>query len=298
MKALIEQLTKLYKNDIGNFKSLVKNRPVIECSTSNEDCLFVYLLVKHLKPTNILEIGTFVGSTLFAIITACEENELPYTIHTIDNQDELKLEAELLHSVKIHKGWSSTVLQGINTTFDFVFSDANLDKETASILENLITIDTVFATHDFIPPYDKGISSVFNIIKNTRLKDNILIMPDHKCNWIYEHRSYQNMHENFSENYVKTTKFETHGAHNILGVNNCVAVIIPTNIIENLNLQKMNYSIAKNIISEQKLPLMFTKDNYIIFDDKLYIKSYGDNIIIENKFLHNLPYVNKIYSIL
>ena len=29
----------------------------------------------------------------------------------------------------------------------------------------------------------------------------------------------------------------------------------------------------------------------------LYIKEKGDNIIIENKFLDNLPYVNKIYSI-
>ena len=121
-------------------------------------------------------------------------------------------------------------------------------------------------------------------------------MPDHKCNWIYEQKSYQNMHENFSENYVKCTEFETKRAHNMIGVNNCVAIITPLNIIKKLNLQEINYNMAKNIISDKNLSIVFPTNNFIKLYN-LFIKINEDNIIIENKFIDNLPYVNKIYSI-
>jgi hypothetical protein len=297
MRQFIEVLVKKYKDDILAYKLLHQRMATVACSTGSEDCLFLYLLVRYLKPTNILEIGTFVGSTLFAIITACEENKQPYIIHTIDNHDELKLENKLLHSVKVHKGWSREVLKNINTKFDFVFSDANLDKETATILENLINKDTFFATHDFVPPSDKGISSIFNMIKYTKLKNNLLIMPHHKCNWIYENKSYQNMHDEFSENYVKTNKFEIFRSHNELEINNCVAVIIPEKTILDLKLDKENYIIAKNIISDKIPSLIFDENDYILLNKELYIKLVNDNIIIKNEFIDNLPRVKNIYLI-
>ena len=54
------------------------------------------LLVRYLKPANILEIGTFGGNTLYALILACEKNNKPYKIHTIDLEDHLKLDKKLL----------------------------------------------------------------------------------------------------------------------------------------------------------------------------------------------------------
>jgi len=245
MEYVVEKLTNLYSDEIISFKETLNSENLrVECSavtkdpeallsaTSCEDCLFLYILIRHLKPTSILEIGTWVGSTLFSIISACEKNNKPYQIHTIDNNDALLLESSFLHSVIVHKGWSQDILKNINTQFDFVFADGNINFDTANLLENMITPDTFFITHDYVAPFDKGIEACFNMIKYTSLKQNILVNPSHKCNWIYKQKSYKNMHEKFSPEYVANNEFNLNNAHNDLGLNNAMAIICPSSLLE------------------------------------------------------------------
>lgn len=298
MEKLVKTLTKLYRDDLVNFKKqLLESGKEVECSTSMEDCLFVYLLVKHFKPTSLLEIGTFVGSTLKSMIIACEENGKEYSIHTIDNQDKLELDDSLLKNVYVHKGWSSKILKFCPVKFDFIFSDACLDEPTAKLLKSNITENTVFATHDWVPPFDKGLTSVFHMVNNTQLENNLFLAPSHKCNWIYEKKSYQNMHEKFSLSYVKwNSEFEFLRAHNKLGVNNCVAVILPKNLPK--GLEETDFIVAKNLLGDKldKNKLNFNNNNYYLDkeNNELYIKS--DGVIVHCKFLENLPYVHKIYN--
>ena len=53
MNAFIETLSKVYENDVNNFKLLVKNRPVIECSTSGDYILDVFGTVGSLLGTRL-----------------------------------------------------------------------------------------------------------------------------------------------------------------------------------------------------------------------------------------------------
>ena len=289
----VNKLTSMFEEEIKDIKFPFSN---IEHSTTSGDCIFLYLLVRYLKPTNILEIGTFVGNTLSAIILACEKNNKPYKIHTIDLEDHLKLDKNLIKNVVIHHGHSRNVLKSIDDNFDFIFSDAALDKNTAILLNNMITENTFFATHDFVPPYDKGITSVYHMINSTILKNNYLIVPNHKSNWIYHNKQYSSIHETFSSNYIKNNNFETINGHNDYNINLCIAVICPENVLEDMQLNKNNYKISKKIISTNNLNFDFKKD-FILIKNNLYCyNKFDKEIIVMCKFIDKLPYVYKIFK--
>lgn len=291
MEAIVDVLYNLYFDDFLIFKKEINNLETYENSTSLEDCYFLYLLIRHIKPKSILEIGTYVGTTLFTIIKACEKNNNNFIIHTIDNQKMIKINNNLLNNVKIHNGWSSKVLSELdkNINFDFIFSDADIDKETSIELNKRINNKTFFATHDFVPPFDKGITSVFNIIKFTKLIDNYIIKPSYLCNWIYNKKT--SFHDNFSKNYCNNNNlYNIKNAHNKEGINNCICIICPNDFIISLNLDMNIYNndsfLARKYI--YYLKLKFFKE-YELTDNKLYINSKKDNILIVSEFIDKLP---------
>lgn len=292
MKFFVQKLVELYSYEISEFKEEFDKLENYECSTSFYDCIFIYLLVRYLKPINILEIGTFVGSTLFSIIKACEKNNINYNITTIDKDSHLKLDRSVLKHVKVCNGWSSNILRKIdkNCVYDFVFSDADLDSETSKILNNLINQNTFFATHDFVPPSDKGITSLANMIFNTKLSNNLVILPDHDCNWIYKSNNKESIHDNFSKFYLKLNNFsniinESHYQN----VNSCVAIISPKHIVNSLGLSDNKYLLGKDYIIQENVIL--NKDQYYInsINNKLYIKE--NDIILVSLFKNKLPYI-------
>lgn len=294
MVTFIDKLYQEYKEEVDEFKNILSKREVEECSTSMEDCLFLYLLVRYFKPKSILEIGTFVGSTLFALISACQKNDNKYIIHTIDISDSLKLDESLLNNVKIYKGWSKDVLKKINTPFDFIFSDANLDRLTAIELERLSNQNTIFATHDFVPPYDKGISSMYNMIKFTKLGKNKLIKPHYKCNWIYELNSFENIHENFSKEYIIKNKFNKSDFNrsHLNGVNNCIAILINNNKLKNLDC---SFDEAIEFIDNDNKNI---KKDWVIKKNNLYIRIKKEKLVIINEFKDDIPYVKKVAKLI
>jgi hypothetical protein len=224
------------------------------------------------KPKKILEIGTFVGRTLFFMINALEKNGDNYQIHTIDISSNLKIEDKYLKNCIIHNGWSSDILESLcDLTFDFIFNDAEIDIKTAKILENkFINENTIFATHDFVPPIDKGISSVYNMLNYTRLNNNYLIMPEFYSNWIYATKSNLSYHDSFTENYLKQiSNISNASICHKNNINACIALILPKYCIEQIpnsdNYKKLSeYLLQENNILSNTIKLKFPNENFSV----------------------------------
>jgi len=92
---------------------------------------FLQMIVKMLKPQNILEIGTFTGYSAVAMGLALPENG---KLITIDNNEEIETmakgffyEAGLEKKITMMVGDAVTIIPGLKEQFDLVFIDA--DKE-------------------------------------------------------------------------------------------------------------------------------------------------------------------------
>ena len=157
----------------------------MECSTGIADCAFLYGLVRYIKPKNILEIGTFVGSTCYAMKLGCEKNQVTFNISTIDRDQSNIKKSEMgdLSFLTILEGEAKHILENQSRAYDFIFADANVDEKTACLLEPLLSRNVVFVTHDY-NPQDKGIEALENVAANTFLGESIKVEPDPEQCWI------------------------------------------------------------------------------------------------------------------
>jgi predicted O-methyltransferase YrrM len=87
------------------------------------------MLCHMIRPTHILELGTFTGYSALCMAEALPENGI---LHTIECDDEL--EDFILrnfagsahgHKIKLHIGEALKVIESLNDTFDLVFIDAD-----------------------------------------------------------------------------------------------------------------------------------------------------------------------------
>jgi predicted O-methyltransferase YrrM len=130
---------------------LIKEWPDLTKSTSNEDCYFLKKMCEEYKPKKILEIGTFVGKSAYAM--ASGSNCIIYTVDR-DKDKFLKppkykhlsdriIRHPNMDSIDFWKNYPD--LDG----FDFVFVDGWLRQED---VENIFqrTLDNFwFLCHDY-----------------------------------------------------------------------------------------------------------------------------------------------------
>lgn len=288
MLEFVEKISELYSHEFDGLDPEIKN-----C----KDRLFLYILVRFLKPSRILEIGTSNGKNLHAIIAACIKNQNEYKIHTIDINDNLKLDNFLLEYVEVHIGHSNVILEKIKDKIDFIFSNGKIDKKSARLLNYIITPKTFFSTKDFVPPYDKGIVNLYHIVNSTILKNSKLIMPSEKSNWIYKTRSFYAMKETFSVKYIQKNKLELIDGHSIYKVNNSIAILIPEYLSKVLNLDFTKYCYGKGILSV-KHPIINFRNDHIITNQGLYCyNKYDREVIVMCKFKNKLPFVYRLFGV-
>jgi len=151
---------------------MIKEWPDLKNSTSNEDCYFLKKLCKEYNPTKILEIGTFVGKSAYAMASASD-----CMIYTVDcNMDKfLKppkykhladriIRHPRMHSIDFWKNYPD------QNGFDFIFVDGWLKQED---VENIFerTLDNFwFACHDY-RLNDKGEEVVNRMLKEGMKRD-------------------------------------------------------------------------------------------------------------------------------
>jgi predicted O-methyltransferase YrrM len=131
----------------------------------------LYHLVRALKPTRILDVGTHVGASALHMALALKAEPSCGTVTTIDICDVNKPDAywrqadlpasprdvasELGCNVRFVVGSSLSFLQGTSETFDFVVLDGehswqNVYREIAAILP-LLTSGGIIVLHDYFP---------------------------------------------------------------------------------------------------------------------------------------------------
>ena len=139
---------------------LIDTWPDTPDSTSNEDCYFLYETCLEYKPKKILEIGTLVGKSAYAMALGsdCE-------IHTVDkSRDRFIVHEGFERIIKYPNTESMEFWDNDISGFDFVFVDAWLESEDC---ENIFekTLDNFwFLCHDY-RFNDKGEEVVNRMLK-------------------------------------------------------------------------------------------------------------------------------------
>jgi len=123
-------------------------------STGAVDCKYLQLLCIEKKPKKILEIGTWVGSTAYAMAFATLD--LGTEIYSCDNQNAFYYSPlECATRITVFPDiWSTNFLYlGLNDKWgknaDFIFNDASISEEDCSIIYELASDKFSFVTHDY-----------------------------------------------------------------------------------------------------------------------------------------------------
>ena len=145
---------------------LIKDWPDPPRSTSNEDCYFLYEMCLEYKPKKILEIGTLVGKSAYAMALGsdCE-------IHTIDKHRDRFIVHDGFERIIRYPNTDSMEFWNVGVSgFDFVFVDGWLKFEDC---ENMFekTLDNFwFLCHDY-RFNDKGEEVVNRMLKEGMKRD-------------------------------------------------------------------------------------------------------------------------------
>ena len=112
------------------------------------DCheyIFLHKAIKYFKPTNILEVGTWFGTSANAMASALPEGGMVYTC---DKYDLFVGERE---NIIYNNGWSSKFISSLITKgikIDMVFWDAQFKDGDADKIIGMIK-PFIFITHDY-----------------------------------------------------------------------------------------------------------------------------------------------------
>ena len=145
--------------------------PVIENSISRSDALFLQLACLVEKPKKIMEIGTWIGTSAYALSQASDA-----LIYTCDEGPDnfYKIEGQELYINRIIRHpdtHSSEFLKKIDGGFDFVFVDGWLKDDDAKGIFEKCEDNFTFITHDYYrfekpkPVFDKGHRAAERMIK-------------------------------------------------------------------------------------------------------------------------------------
>jgi predicted O-methyltransferase YrrM len=195
----IENISKKYNTTINDVVlELHKiSKPLFDAcnysdTTGFNDCSFLSMLILEYKPKNIMEIGTWVGTTSYAMALTSKDA----TIYTCDNNNKfVNLNIEQNNRIINHPNTHSTVflnnMVNNNIKFDMIFNDASLSEEDCKLICNLSNDEFIFVTHDYYNSnggYEKGHDAIEKMKKT--LSNNKVSYTEYipQKEWYFEDR--------------------------------------------------------------------------------------------------------------
>lgn len=118
-----------------------------ENSTSSQDALLLYLLVRHFKRRRVLDVGTNIGVTAMALHLAATKNG--GSCVTCDPTDYSCLPADSPRFIHASSADALAQLKAEGRTIDFAFFDWVPDERTLNLMADVFTRDAIIAVHDY-----------------------------------------------------------------------------------------------------------------------------------------------------
>ena len=138
---------KVPKNEYLRAKYLDKKDVINSGAIADADVEVLYGLVQQYRPTTIIEIGTWFGTSAMVMDKAAEGKA---TIYTCDKNSVYVYDSP---SVRYYNKMSDRFLDKMvrhGVKADFVFADASIRVGDVARILNATTKDFVFVTHDYV----------------------------------------------------------------------------------------------------------------------------------------------------
>jgi len=136
-------------------------------TTSRQDCRMLQLLCLEYKPKKILEVGTWIGTTSYAMSFSTPEDT---KITTCDNRSAFVEINDMSQKININPFTLSTKVLKTNyhdlKELSLFWNDANISTQDCELIYSLFSNKFVFATHDYYDRsgnFQKGFNAFCNI---------------------------------------------------------------------------------------------------------------------------------------
>jgi hypothetical protein len=145
-------------------------------TTSYQDALFLYLLVRHFDRRNVFEVGTNIGTTAVAMNDAVQQNGGVVTTTDPVDYDGLSPWSGI-RFIKGPAGVGLSVLKSEGRRIDFCFFDWLPDDDTLRVLGEILEPSAILATHDYCSHNAKGEQTVAATIRTGLCEGREWIFP-------------------------------------------------------------------------------------------------------------------------
>lgn len=127
-----------------------ENRLDVARSCNSADCLLLYLLIKHFRPVNIMEVGTWFGASTYAMAQSLIDNNIEGKIYTCDKHDTFLNWEKYRDKVVYYNLKSGKFFNKLDIKIDMCFVDGALKTwEEAKTILSFFRDKILYINHDW-----------------------------------------------------------------------------------------------------------------------------------------------------
>tara|TARA_Y200000002_G_scaffold338526_1_gene307930 strand:- start:1371 stop:2081 length:711 start_codon:yes stop_codon:yes gene_type:complete len=131
---------------------------------SPKSALWLYFLTRYFKPSTIVEVGTFIGTSGLSMVMGCDSNNLPVKFYSCDVSNSIDIPYKGKSTVEFFKKSNSTQmfkqLKDRGVSPEMFHIDGRLNQDDLPLLVDLKVMDAIILLDDF-EGVEKGVVNAF-----------------------------------------------------------------------------------------------------------------------------------------